>query len=73
MFGKAFGILIRNQISLVDLCNRIELPGSIGESVQLIIKQALYDNASKSHETSWNVNGFNPDILSTCDRPFNAR
>lgn len=41
MFGKAFGILIRNQIPLIDICNRIELAGSIGETVQLMIKQAL--------------------------------
>jgi hypothetical protein len=40
--GKAFSILIRNQLLLTDLCNRIELPGSIGESIQLMIKQAMY-------------------------------
>ncbi|CAF0897132.1 unnamed protein product [Adineta steineri] len=43
MFGKAFSILIRNEISLNDLCNRIELPGSIGEVVQIMIKQAMYN------------------------------
>jgi len=42
MFGKAFGILIRNQLSLGDICTRIELPGSVGEAVQLMIKQALH-------------------------------
>ncbi len=40
--SKAFGILIRNQLSLTDLCNRVELPGSIGECIQLMIKQAIY-------------------------------
>jgi hypothetical protein len=48
-FGKAFGILIRNQIFLSDICNRIELPGSIGEAVQLMIKQAIYDINKNSH------------------------
>ncbi|CAF4207387.1 unnamed protein product, partial [Adineta steineri] len=43
VFGKAFSILIRNEISLNDLCNRIELPGSIGEVVQIMIKQAMYN------------------------------
>ena len=41
MFGKAFGILIRNEIFLNDVCHRIELPGSVGEAVQLMIKQAM--------------------------------
>ena len=40
-FGNAFGILIRDQLSLLDLCQRIELPGSIGETVQLMLKQAM--------------------------------
>ncbi len=51
MFGKAFGILIRNQISLSDICNRIELPGSIGEAVQLMIKQAMYDINKTCHRS----------------------
>lgn len=41
ILGKAFGILIRNRIPLDELCNRIEIPGSIGEAIQLMIKQAL--------------------------------
>jgi hypothetical protein len=49
MFGKAFGILIRNQISLSELCNRIELPGSVGETVQLMIKQAMYSINKNCH------------------------
>ncbi len=49
MFGKAFGIIIRNQLLLNDVCNRIELPGSIGEAVQLMIKQAMYDIKTKFH------------------------
>jgi hypothetical protein len=48
--GKAFGILIRNQISLSDVCNRIELPGSSGEAVQLMIKQAMYDINESLHK-----------------------
>jgi hypothetical protein len=43
MFGKAFGILIRNQLFLNDVCNRIELSGSVGEAIQLMVKQAMYD------------------------------
>jgi hypothetical protein len=49
--GEAFAILIRNQIFLNDVCNRIELPGSIGEAVQLMIKQAMY-NINKNCRTS---------------------
>lgn len=41
ILGKAFGILIRNRISLDELCDRIEIPGSIGEAIQLMIKQAM--------------------------------
>ena len=41
MLGKAFGILIRHQIPLSDVCVRLELPGSIGEAVQLMVKQAM--------------------------------
>ena len=43
MFSKAFGILIRNRIALEELCNRLTLPGSIGEAVQLMLKQAMID------------------------------
>jgi hypothetical protein len=43
MFGKAFCILIRNQLFLNDVCNRIELSGSVGEAIQLMVKQAMYD------------------------------
>lgn len=42
VFGQTLGILIRDQTSLVDLCERVELPGSIEETVQLLIKQAMY-------------------------------
>lgn len=48
IFGKAFSILIRNRILLNDVCNGIELPGSIGETVQLMIKQAMYDINKKN-------------------------
>ncbi|CAF3363047.1 unnamed protein product [Rotaria socialis] len=51
MFGRAFGILIRNQICLIDVCSRIELPGSIGEVVQLMIKQALLDLNKNCHKS----------------------
>jgi hypothetical protein len=54
MLGKAFGILIRNQIFLNDVCHRTELPASIGEVVQLMIKQAMYD-INKNHQKSQKI------------------
>jgi hypothetical protein len=51
ILGKAFSILIRNQLFLNDICNRIELPGSIGEAIQLMIKQAMY-TINKNHPAS---------------------
>ncbi|UJR28706.1 hypothetical protein I4U23_009935 [Adineta vaga] len=43
MFGRAFSIIIRNELLLEDLCQRIEIPGSVGEGVQMMLKQALYN------------------------------
>ena len=49
MLGKAFGILIRNQIPLTDVCVRLTLPSSIGEAVQLMVKQAMARITNDTH------------------------
>ena len=61
MLGKAFGILIRNELPLSDVCVRLELPGSIGEAVQLMVKQAMArirnDIQPRSHSHQGETNG----------------